>query len=605
MQRVLRWVLAFSLSHSIVTPSVAFAAPVPIVTIGGPSEGFIGTAQTFTLTFDNTGSIAPTIGYGPYIDLYLPYDSNGEAGEGLSFNAATYLGNSVSATPFTCTGANVVHPLTGLSVACPVGQQLVVLELPFGSFTPAQPAAEIEVSTNTSNLIDAGVVHTITARAGFQFGSDALDNKATDPVISSTLSSPFSYTPTVFRLTKTYIGPESETATGPNFPRQYRLDVDLAAGQTITNLLITDNLPSNVQFIGIDSMTPGCSATNTPSGIGGVLQITCAAVTGSASTADASVVFSFFVPRDDAASAPVLNANTGSPTTSVNDSLAGATWTPSDPDDPVANVSSNDANSDHTLTDRLIAIQKAARLITNTGATGYTPGDTVAYSLTFQVSDFFAFNNIVITDSLGDGLVFVPNSAQLQIDGNDYSLPLATMNAANVATTVNANGTSTLVFNVSNEQITRGQTGQLLGGCVDPVGSPTPDCASYNNGGTQGVVTFRATISNTFRNRTPSLVELGDTLTNTVTIRGAVLNTGTFAPTGSTASDTSSANITIVKPNLQKSVYAINGSTSLPSPLVMRPGDRVTYRITYQLPSTDFSNLILTDYLPLPAFNAS
>ena len=29
-----------------------------------------------------------------------------------------------------------------------------------------------------------------------------------------------------------------------------------------------------------------------------------------------------------------------------------------------------------------------------TGATGFTPGDTVAYSLTFQVSDFFAFNNV-------------------------------------------------------------------------------------------------------------------------------------------------------------------------------------------------------------------
>ncbi len=369
-----RLTLVLSLSYNFIAPFVARAAPVPVITISGPNEGFIGESQTFTLTFDNTGVISPTIGYGPYIDLYLPIDSNGETGEGLTFSSASYIGNSINATTYLCTGANIIHPLTGLSVACTLGQQLAVLELPFGSFTNNQPAASIDVNTTSSTAIDAGVPHTITARAGFQFGSDALDNKSADPVISSTLSSPFVYTPTAFKLSKSYIGRENETATGPNSPHQYRLDVDISAGQTITNLIITDVLPANVQFIAVDSISPGCSIVSSPTGAGGILEVSCLSVTGSASSADVSVLLSFFVPRDDASAVAVINPSTGSPVTSLNDSLAGAMWTPIDPDDPSSSVSSNGSSTDHTLTDRAIAIQKSVATITNTGASGYTPG---------------------------------------------------------------------------------------------------------------------------------------------------------------------------------------------------------------------------------------
>ena len=63
-------------------------------------------------------------------------------------------------------------------------------------------------------------------------------------------------TPTILRLTKTYIGPEDETATGPNFPRQYRITVDVATGQTVTDLDLTDVLPGNLQFIAVTNASP-------------------------------------------------------------------------------------------------------------------------------------------------------------------------------------------------------------------------------------------------------------------------------------------------------------------------------------------------------------
>ena len=70
-------------------------------------------------------------------------------------------------------------------------------------------------------------------------------------------------TPTVFTLKKEYLGPEGpgnwEAVAGPNFiqyyPLKYQITVDIADGQTIHDLEITDGLPGNLQFAGHVSVT--------------------------------------------------------------------------------------------------------------------------------------------------------------------------------------------------------------------------------------------------------------------------------------------------------------------------------------------------------------
>ena len=52
---------------------------------------------------------------------------------------------------------------------------------------------------------------------------------------------------------------------------------------------------------------------------------------------------------------------------------------------------------------------------------------------------------------------------------------------------------------------------------------------------------------------------------------------------------------------MAKSIYAVNGSTAF-SPANLAPGDEVTYSIQYTLPISDFEQLRLTDYVPLPVF---
>jgi hypothetical protein len=246
---------------------------IPATTVALPAEPFIGEEVRFSVIFENTGTVP---GYGPFVDLVLPRNgTDGAAGtgtpDGLTFISATYLGTPVTSTVFLFpdddgagpgTTGTILHPYAvdssgnPLTVTGTTGDQLVVFQLPFGSFVPAQPEAAIQVSAAMSNLADLNEPLTVQARGGFQFGCDELDNPtAPDPTIltpgstasdSSTWVDFAATSPVLMRMTKTYNGPENETATGPNYLRTWTLTTSIAAGQTVTDLDIIDGLPNNV-----------------------------------------------------------------------------------------------------------------------------------------------------------------------------------------------------------------------------------------------------------------------------------------------------------------------------------------------------------------------
>ena len=141
-------------------PSIWADSPRNHVAIYPPATSFIGEQTHMVLTFDNTSPI--DAGYGPYIDLYVPKTGADGVGtavdDGITFASATYLGLPVTSTVITLTAAGVNHPYavdpTGkpLVIKPPAnfkeGDQLVVLQLPFGSFTNDQPVASIDVALN-------------------------------------------------------------------------------------------------------------------------------------------------------------------------------------------------------------------------------------------------------------------------------------------------------------------------------------------------------------------------------------------------------------------------------------------------------------------------
>ncbi len=79
---------------------LAQGGPIPTATLTAPAEAFIGDNVSFTVNFDNASSTATDVGYGPYVDLFLPksgIDGQSTVGgpavdDGITFNSATYLG---------------------------------------------------------------------------------------------------------------------------------------------------------------------------------------------------------------------------------------------------------------------------------------------------------------------------------------------------------------------------------------------------------------------------------------------------------------------------------------------------------------------------------
>jgi uncharacterized repeat protein (TIGR01451 family)/fimbrial isopeptide formation D2 family protein len=612
-------------------PTVALAQPTPVVTlIDVPAESLIGEPVVFKVGLDNAS--ATNTGYGPYIDLILPATGIDGAGgaldDGISFvvGGATYLGAPVTTTVLIFDGAGqATHPYARDASNNPVivtggtpGDQLVVLQLPFGSFTPTQPMAEVLITATLSNMADANAPLTIRARGGFQYGADPLANAPADPTIIGSYQN-VATTPTLMRLKKTYIGPEDETATGPNFPRQYLIEVDIADGQTLTNLDLTDVLPTNLQFVSVTSTTIRGSAqattavstpgTTTP---GGTLTRRFASVTGTTALNDATLLFTFFVPRIDAALANVLDPTTGDDAPSPDDARAAGTWAPIDGRDTTGLVTSDALPVDHILTDKSVAIQKGVTVAVDTGAPGPSPGDTLEYTLSIQISDYFAFQNVIVTDIMGDGLrrdmTFVPT---LQL--TEHGVPSSgNMDPGTFSFVVNSpgTGTTTATFELSNELIARALDGLTLGGCVPDggTGGPPPDCSVYNGGGTTATIVYRAIIQENYTDTFPSgdpSVDEGDVLLNNVTVAGDLLSTATLAPTGSSEEDDSAEQVEIMRGQLSKAIYAVNGNTSVPANVKITPGDTVTYRLRLTLPTSDIEPLTLTDYLPLPIFDAT
>ncbi len=638
--------------------AVAFplaAAPVPAVTMDVPAETMLGEPVNFTVTFDNTS--ASDTGYGPFIDIVLPANgADGAAGtdtpDGLTFTGATYLGTPVEATVLTFpddgggTGC-VDHPLlvdtnhTPYQVCGTTGDTLVVLRLPFGSVVPDQPAITVDVTAAMSNLADLGVPLTIHARGGFEYGADPLDNPCCDPVIANPDDTDpaawpaASTTPVLMRLSKLMLsldtlGEDGESTLGPAFERRYRITVDVADGQTITNLNVTDSLPDNIQFVAVTATTVHGSAvtttavatpsTTTP---GGTLTRRFATVTGDTSADDVVLEFRFYVPRVDANGAEVIPDGTCQNALSANNASALGDWNPIDPRDAggTGNVSVDPPGPESGIIARPMPVQESAVVVNDAGAPGLSPGDTVEYTVEAQVSDYMAFDAIRFVDVTSDGQRFDTTfTPTLEVREHGTTTGPAPFDAANFTVTDHytgapapvapIDGTQEIEFRISDEMVRQGLDAVLLGSCVPDggTGGGAPDCSVYSSGQTKVVVRFRTVVQDEFSDDYPSgdpSVDQGDTIGDNADGYGTALDPTDLSSTGNVCYNDASDSLAIARGPVTKTLYAINGSTTLPSPLEIFPGDTVTYRIRYTLTTSDFENLTVTDYLPLPVFEAT
>lgn len=608
---------------------LANASPTVAMGSGGAAVR-LGDTFTFDVIFSNPST---QVGYAPYIDLFMPATGR-DGNDGATFVSASYLGQSVKSFVVTFDGSgNATHPLAkdangnalvinAASVGMKPGDQMVVLQLPYASVTVGQPAIDIQVTAQLSNLADTSYSDgapnlTINARGGFEYGNDSLNNPAQDPTLVEAALHSFVVTPTLLSVTQTVDMPEGETVTGPNFTRTETVTVTPAPGQTLTNVTVTQTVPDQVH---VSSITPGAGGTlssitlhdgtvlTDPALIAAALNNPNAFVASytihyDTLSAASTTSVGFYVPEIDAAGRPVLDPTTGNPRTiTFGTATVSGDWNPLDPRDrPIDpdgypfTVTGNGAGV--AFVAKSITLLKTVNLQTDVGTPGITPGDTLRYTMDVAISDFYAFGkNILgqgrftITDQLSDGQTFSAANAPsivIQQHGGSQVIPVI------YTATVNADGSTTLVFDIG-ASIAAAVQGP---GLYALFGDLWDD--DIQEGATRLSVVYDAIIDTTYTSDHPPHDQLneGDSVSNNALVDATVLRDA--LNTGGEQTDGSSTTSTIKTSNIDIQLTQVNGGAP-PGNGELRPGDVVTFTITYDLLVADYENFTLTAYLPLP-----
>lgn len=609
--------------------TVVFAIPIPSVDLDVADEVFINEAFTFTVTLDN---IDPAdTGYEPFIDLILPTagtdgTSTGGPVDGISFVSATYLGRTVDFQQVTFPASGCVdHPLLEDTSLQPVqlcdtvDNTLVVLRLPLIALTPDHPPAEVTVTAFVSEFADVDVPLTIRSRGGFARGQDSLDNPCCDPFqVSSLIGDPV--TPVILTIGKETNAPEDEIAGGDSNVYEYAITLDIADGQTVTDLDITDFMPDNLQFVQIVSVvnsggTPIAFTDNAPASVGDDLIITIASTTGTSADDDVVITFEYIAPYRDSSGDTVLDETDPQGFFTSNTSQAEGDWSPADPRDGAV---ADNAQADGTCIDcpgnnapyiASIAVQKVYTITTDNNFPGESPQDVLTYTMGYQVADSIGVGTVAIMDTLSDGQTFVTDSAVLTYNRLGATV---TVNPIVPSITSNADGSTILTFDVSTALLNAGHidAGDVLGGCIPTggAGASSLDCGATD--ATGGTLTYQATIDDAYTNTSGGTINVdhGDLLSNEAEIEGIMLAPSDLTPSATvTLSNDTQVEFNIVNAAPTKSIYALNG---VPCGAVdcagehIFPLDEITYRIQQTVPTSDFENLQLADFLPQAVFDA-
>lgn len=606
---------------------LADAAPALSVSIRD-SDVLIGDSFTFDLSLTNDSS---QVGFAPYIDLFIPVTGK-DGDDGISFVSASYLGQALPSFVVTFDAAGLAtHPLAkgsdgnalvlnAASVGMQPGDQFVVLQVPYASLSQDQPALSIQVNAHLSNLADTSLSDgspdlTLNARAGFQYGNDSLDNPATDPSLVEASLHALVIHPTLLDLTQSLDMTEGETATGPNFVHTQTVTITPAGGQTLTQVVMNQALPQEVQVTSIDPGTGGTLASVTlgdgtlltnPAAISAAiasdaLYITAYSISYASLSGPTQAAVQFYVPQVGADGEPVLDPTTGNPVTvSFAAPSANGQWTPLDPRDLVAPATAVDFSAtgdgaNAVFVAKAITLQKQATLETDLGSPGLSPGDLLRYSLSVALSDYFAFGSnlleqgqLTLTDTLTDGQVLDgPLTMTLSQNGASQAIALVYSSVAN------ADGTTAIVVDIG-ESIRAASSAIGLGALWGDLAFDDTQTAA-----TTAVIGYTARVSQRYVTDYPphSDINEGDSLGNDALVTATVLQDPVNI--GADQTDDSSVALEVPTDQVNIELYEVNG-TAPPSDGELRPGDVVTFELSYDLVTGDYENFSLTAYLPLP-----
>ena len=569
-------------------------APAPTVSISVVSSqqhiaagtALLGETMNATLSFTNTATSGT--GFGPYVELFLP--------TGVTLTGTpTYNGANLTTSSATVTAGSFTNPHTKTTETAPGGftaGTMVIIDLPYGSFTPGEPqvdiAAQLKIA-NTATLV--GNPLTIDARGAFRYGAVATGGAN---LLGSTVTSN-----TTVELVESWVTVatqpgEGETATGPDFPVTYTLNVEpapavSATSTPITNVTMDVQLPNDVIWTGSAVSAPGATSATITSAAGGGGTEQTLHVTYASLSALKQVTFSAYVPRTyqytdtvGIVGAPILDPTSGAPVTVSfhNYQFSADAWNTL----AISNVAGDISGAD------FLAKSLAVQLVASTSSA--LPSQDIAYTLNFQVSDYFGVSGLGLNATLGNGLTFDPTAAiNWSVTGKNGG-PSGSGNFS-------AGATSTGTFNGETVN-TSGGTGPFGYSFIAVTGTTratfdlgTVLAGTYGAGST-GAVHFSGTVLDKYPTGADNVAGAGgflrqnDKVSTSSTADTATslydFTTGSYDDTGNAIADsTATKTDTLPSGTLTLSVAYVNGVAYVAGQTI-KPTDNVVYQLAYTLP---------------------
>ncbi|MFT5246864.1 MAG: gliding motility-associated-like protein/uncharacterized repeat protein (TIGR01451 family) [Litorivivens sp.] len=257
--------------------------------MSAPVESLINEEVCFSLTLSNTG----VPGYQPYIRLLLP-PSTPASGLLIKMFDETITNVQIEGivSGGTVLDPNLSDELPESVVNGQEGYQLVLVNLPVGSMV--ENGIELEISgcvQLNGPSVQVGTPVVIYAQPVYRFGDEPTG--VNGPLVYDELS--VSIVPSLYTLSKEI--DQIDYPTGSCWNMMYSLKVNIAEGELVTDLVVTDLLPPELQYITVIGVTPGCVVQQQPSTTnpGGTLTVKCDNAFGTPDSDDVLVSFLAFI----------------------------------------------------------------------------------------------------------------------------------------------------------------------------------------------------------------------------------------------------------------------------------------------------------------------
>ena len=560
------------------------------MSFNNPADVFINESFNFQMVFKNLGDAT---GFQPYIQLIAPKE--------LTHFTVSYSNRKIvpikvgifnESTYDNTTGLYTLRdPFTKKEVHGPANSTFYILQYPLGSFTVNAPDAVLNI-TSGIGVLKIGKLLNFTVTPVFRYGNSSIDDPVNYPPIYGETVTGW-VNPVVVKIDKSSSLNEHETATGSNFPFSYSVNINIANGAKIENITITDVIPSDVMYLGspvlydskgrvIDS---GLYTIEEPAGnkTGGKLILKLKEAVGDLSTTSITLKYKAYAPEFDNSTGDnitIINSETG-------ECVAAASTV--DMNYTYVNDTYNASNS-YSIYLKSLATQKYSEILTGSGKLHpVVPHNLIVYKIDFEISDYFAFDDLVIYDKfdthkVGSAQKFLTEyEPVLSIYGKTYEL-----NESYYSVVSLGDIDESVTFYISKFLKDNNISTSLKGGYYTN--------RSVNQGAMVGSLNFVAKVIIHYSNG--SSVVSNDLVINYIKTSATVLNTF------NTVSDNSYTQLRVPSVTLKKDIIAVDGEIINDTDFYkVYPGQNITFVLDIHFPTGSVNDFIVTDFLPIPLFN--